>query len=149
MPIRFRCSMCSGMLSIARRKAGTEVECPKCGYEVTVPEEDVGPEPKPATVASPRSTVPHGPAQTQPTPRPVADRPLFEHSDFDQLLDAKVKAAASAVPDKARAEPQSPPPEVATAEDGVHVSRGTLVILGIVAIILIALAFGVGFLVGS
>jgi hypothetical protein len=137
------------MLSIARRKAGTQVECPKCGYEVTVPDEDAEPEPRPAAVAPTRPVAPNEPAKPQPAPRPTADRPLFEHSDFARLLDAKVRAAAPPVPDRARAEPPSPPSEFTSAENGVHVSRGTLVILGVVAVILIALAFGVGFLVGS
>lgn len=38
MPIRFRCSYCNKRLSIARRKAGTTVECPSCSGQVQVPE---------------------------------------------------------------------------------------------------------------
>src|SRR5262245_35916701 len=41
MPIKFRCPLCEGMLSIAKRKAGTQVVCPKCGDEVTVPDADL------------------------------------------------------------------------------------------------------------
>ena len=37
MPIQFRCSKCSQMLSIASRKAGRTVDCPTCGEQLTVP----------------------------------------------------------------------------------------------------------------
>lgn len=37
MPIHFRCPSCYGLLSIARRKAGQEVTCPKCQDRVIVP----------------------------------------------------------------------------------------------------------------
>ena len=40
MPIRFRCSHCSRLLGIARRKAGTQVRCPECSQSVTVPVRD-------------------------------------------------------------------------------------------------------------
>jgi hypothetical protein len=135
--------MCSGMLSIARRKTGTEVECPKCGYEVTVPEADAEPEPRRVAVA-PRSEVGEKPV---PKPQVTPDRPLFEQSDFDRLLDAKIKKAAEAA---------APPPpasgpmvEAETEEDGIHVNRGTLIVLAVVAVVLVVLAFAVGFLVGS
>lgn len=37
MPIRFRCPGCDGLLSISRRKAGTDISCPKCAELVIVP----------------------------------------------------------------------------------------------------------------
>ena len=37
MPIHFRCPSCYALLSIARRKAGQEVTCPKCKEQVIVP----------------------------------------------------------------------------------------------------------------
>jgi hypothetical protein len=37
MPIRFLCSECAQLLSIGRRKAGTQIDCPKCGVTQTVP----------------------------------------------------------------------------------------------------------------
>lgn len=44
MPIHFRCPSCFGLLSNARRKAGTEVACPKCGDAVIVPADDGSPD---------------------------------------------------------------------------------------------------------
>jgi hypothetical protein len=41
MPLRFRCGYCDRLLGIARRKAGMETTCPHCGYTLTVPEEDL------------------------------------------------------------------------------------------------------------
>ena len=38
--IRFYCRQCRGLLSVARRKIGQQVACPKCAAQVTVPEED-------------------------------------------------------------------------------------------------------------
>ena len=40
MPIRFQCQRCGQLLGIASRKAGTDVECPKCGAAQTVPSEE-------------------------------------------------------------------------------------------------------------
>src|SRR5262249_59525811 len=37
MPIRFRCPFCNQLLGIARRKAGTAVQCPTCRGRVTGP----------------------------------------------------------------------------------------------------------------
>ncbi len=39
MPIRFQCDQCSQPLSIARRKVGTEIDCPACGLRQHVPDE--------------------------------------------------------------------------------------------------------------
>ena len=40
MPIRFYCQRCRQLLSIATRKSGTEIECPKCGLPQQVPSEE-------------------------------------------------------------------------------------------------------------
>ncbi len=37
MPIRFRCAYCNQLLGISRRKAGTAVRCPTCAGQVVVP----------------------------------------------------------------------------------------------------------------
>jgi biopolymer transport protein ExbD len=41
MAIRFRCDSCSGLMSIASRKAGSMVQCPTCGEQTLVPMEDI------------------------------------------------------------------------------------------------------------
>lgn len=40
MPVRFHCPSCRQFLSIARRKIGTTVNCPRCFIPVKVPSED-------------------------------------------------------------------------------------------------------------
>lgn len=64
MPIRFRCVYCNQLLGIARRKAGTVVQCTNCNGQIVVP--------KPAAAAR------------KPTSAPRAN--LFEDGDFDELL---------------------------------------------------------------
>ncbi|HBO43646.1 MAG TPA: hypothetical protein DD670_06895 [Planctomycetaceae bacterium] len=40
MPIRFPCQQCGAPLSIARRKVGASIDCPKCGHAQIVPSEE-------------------------------------------------------------------------------------------------------------
>lgn len=40
MSIRFHCKRCGQLLGIASRKAGSEVNCPKCGFPQEVPTEE-------------------------------------------------------------------------------------------------------------
>ena len=44
MPVRFRCTFCNTLLSIARRKSGMIIDCPKCKQKVTVPKPGDRPE---------------------------------------------------------------------------------------------------------
>ncbi|MFZ5832787.1 MAG: hypothetical protein ACOY3P_22095, partial [Planctomycetota bacterium] len=39
MALRFRCPHCQQLLKIARRKAGTQIQCPRCDESLTVPTE--------------------------------------------------------------------------------------------------------------
>src|SRR5438128_461341 len=89
MPIRFRCQHCNQLLGISRRKAGNRVECPSCHASLLVP--SVSSEPEPAA-AVPRPAAAPAPAGSVPPPPPpplqpaAAHEPVFERSDFDQLL---------------------------------------------------------------
>ena len=40
MPIRFYCQRCHQLLGIASRKAGSEIQCPKCGWSQIVPAQE-------------------------------------------------------------------------------------------------------------
>jgi phage FluMu protein Com len=116
MPIRFRCPQCDRLLGIARRKAGTQTECPQCGKMVTVPVQDDRTELadldellNPAAAANgsarpradatrPLPPLPVPPAEvldlppppkpffTAPKPAALNDRPLFEKGDVDAML---------------------------------------------------------------
>ena len=220
MPIRFRCPGCEGLLSIATRKAGAEIGCPKCGEGLIVPPPSGDPQPdvEPAPPPEPPArgglpdidadgrtemtlTPPHrrpasagmgGPSRRDrgggsglvvrnfldgdeppavAAPKPPAARPkpklhkpgeepLFERSDFEQLLEPGGKKAVETA-DAAKAEPTKPQPAIPVvaadavrmglpvAEDGVYVARGTAVMLGVLFLILLGLAFAAGFWAGS
>src|SRR5258708_5085256 len=94
MPIRFRCPHCNQLMGIARRKAGSLVNCPTCTTSVLVPLNDVLEEDSQSPSAAPPA-----PAPTPAAPSPP--RELFERDDFDAFLGT----AASGV-----AEPRNNPP---------------------------------------
>jgi len=95
MPIRFRCSSCGQLLGIARRKAGSRVNCTKCGREVVVPiPEDL---PRPATPAAAVPAVPAVPASTSRPPAWGPEDP-FERDDLAALLQAAPAPAPSPAP---------------------------------------------------
>lgn len=145
MPIRFRCRYCHQLMGIARRKAGMPVHCPTCHAEVVVPQ--------------PTEAAPPDP----PPPQPLGDAPapLFERDDFAAFLQNPL--AANPAP---TAPPSSPPPPLdfanedppspsAAAAGNPHVhppglllspAQATWLTVGI--ILLVALAFGAGLLVG-
>ena len=74
MPIRFRCAHCDKLLGIARRKAGSIVNCPQCGQPLIVP--------------TPEDEVPDAEESTKQTELPTDRGPakLFEDGDLDKLL---------------------------------------------------------------
>jgi hypothetical protein len=156
MPIRFRCPTCDRLLSTARRKAGTRVVCPRCEDEVTVPDADLAdagtadnglaevvPVEPEVPVRQARRPATARPAL--PAPKPEDGGPLFERPDFEKLLGQDVKKAEVA----AAAKPATTPPVALSAEDGITVSRGAAVMLAVLMVVLLALAFATGYLVGS
>lgn len=66
MPIHFACPRCAGRLSVATRKAGSEVTCPGCGQVVIVP--------TPPSQAQPGIPIEPGPPPPTP-PRPTPPQP--------------------------------------------------------------------------
>jgi DNA-directed RNA polymerase subunit RPC12/RpoP len=174
MPIRFRCSRCNRLLGIARRKAGAETKCPHCGATIMVPrdaddggEEDtqfddidelINPAAErpshsaaPAVAARPAPPPVPRPARSAPKPIPLPpeERPLFER-EIDAVLGLtdgrnrgelkKPKHAPTAGVDAL-----SLAPEVAS----ISLSPQRATALAVVVVILMALSFGAGFLIGS
>ncbi len=156
MPIRFRCT-CGQLLGIARRKAGSTVRCPSCQKDVLVPPQEEAP-----VTAPPPPPEPGGPA-------------LFERDDFDALLQGGmsmggVPARGSAVQAPPLARPQPVPPAVPAVlhmeaqpwpvpaapsvrpapptAPGIVLSPARATVLTVVAILLLALAFASGLIVG-
>jgi hypothetical protein len=133
-------------MGISRRKAGTVVRCPSCQAEVIVPQSESETKPGP------------------PPAQPIADvpAPLFERSDFEaflhdpaveksdersrtsepprlSLFETDIPAApAFSVPLNS---PRSQPP-------GLVLSPTQATWLTVVVILLVAVAFGAGLLVG-
>src|SRR5438067_2043329 len=97
MPIRFRCRHCNQLLGIARRKAGTPVQCPTCQQQVLVPPVDeVG-----------------SALEGSALPPAAPPAPLFERSEFEAYL--KVAGEKPATPPAARGPALAPMPPVAEA----------------------------------
>ncbi|MGL4420601.1 MAG: hypothetical protein ACRCZF_08045 [Gemmataceae bacterium] len=167
MPIRFRCRNCRTTLSIATRKAGTEIQCPQCQSMVTVPNRSAE-SVVPTEVESIRNgssnlppqaaTRPARPRQRTKTVAATEQLPLFERPDFESLLNAP-KPAVVAVPVPA---PAAVPVPVVAAEplpiqhtnveaihDVVIVSRANLLVLGVVMVVLVGFAFAAGYVVAA
>jgi hypothetical protein len=144
MPIRFRCQYCNQLLGIARRKAGTHVECPTCHTQVLVPLTDPG--------------LPAMPAEAPPA------APLFERSDFDDFLRPEpVVPVAPAAPHASHMNPTAPRPPAYDVErleqgpvsvpsgarpPGLYLSPTQATLLTVAAVFFLAIAFGAGLLVG-
>ena len=143
VPIRFRCTNCDQLMGIARRKAGSMVRCPACRREIAVPSdaEDDSPPVLPPTL-----------------PRPD----LFDRDDFDALL-----AGGTSMPGAKPAPGPVPRPlaEIAGAkgvavgaepvavslvpiQGGLVLSPGWVTMLTVVFLLLLAMAFALGLLVG-
>jgi biopolymer transport protein ExbD len=76
VPIRYYCSSCRQLLSIASRKSGHSVDCPRCGAATIVPDSDVQ-EPSPS-------------ADVEPAVEPP------ESADAQSEAEAETEAAATA-----------------------------------------------------
>ncbi len=139
MPIRFRCAFCNQLMGIARRKAGTVVRCPTCGGQVIVPE------PEPETAAQSASKKPK---------KKMGD--VFENSDFDDVLKENSSGPTPLPPSKTS--PGAPPSassmgQMINFEDdeipkGIYLTTGKMILLSVILLMLLALAFFAGLLVG-
>ena len=128
MPVRFRCRHCHQLLGIAHRKIGTEVNCPTCHNKVMVPATDA-------------------PDVDRPTAR--KPDPLFEGSDLDALLQpSPVEPAVAPAPAPRAAaldvEPYRPP----AASAGLTLSSFQATLLTVGTVLLLALFFAAGLLIG-
>src|SRR5262249_48163376 len=150
MPVRFRCAYCNQLMGIARRKAGTIVRCPTCSGQVIVP-----------SVESVPAKAPAG----------AVEQPVFERSDFDELLGT---ATTGNQHSPMEASPQAPMPVApagawgthaepafdvskldpsaslrAGAPPGIVLSPMKATVIAVVVIVLLGVAFGAGLLVGK
>ena len=145
-------------MGIARRKAGMTVNCPTCHAQVVVP---------PSESAAQAEAPPPVPAAAAPAAAaPALPAPLFERSDFEAFLENPVNESPARAPEPPAKPVVAPAPSPFASESFAPPSRslpsGTartppvgLVLsptqatwLTVVAILLLALAFGAGLLVG-
>ncbi len=166
MPIRFRCVYCDKLLGIARRKAGTIINCPHCAEKLIVPTPD------PADTATDPE---EGPVTGSTSEKAFAGAPppLFEKIDIDAMLQGKPMIRPFGEPvfeppkqKTIRTESgpgfpplySAPPAQAATKPGpsalgpvarprGYYVSPAKATWLVLLMIVLLALAFGAGWLV--
>src|SRR5262249_11509480 len=143
MPIRFRCQYCNQLMGIARRKAGTEVECPTCKGKVIVPQSSAEIEAPPGAARgglledSDIHDVLHPTKLPNPTaagakPATAAANPFHFQGSYD----------VEPVPG-AKAAPMDPPPVGA-----IVLSPTKATIIAVAVILGLAVAFCLGVFVG-
>jgi hypothetical protein len=159
MPIRFRCAYCNQLMGIARRKGGTVVRCPTCGGQVIVPQ----PHGEPA--AQPAKQKQAGAVFEQADFGDVFQQPANGSSGARQKAAAVMPAPAPAPPPAAAPPPAPSPPAPLplpapveaepvylpgpTPGAGVLVlNTAKLVLLGAILVMLLALSFMAGLLIG-
>jgi hypothetical protein len=172
MPIRFRCAYCNQLMGIARRKAGTVVRCPSCASQVTVPQPDSD-EPEAPPSRPRKETDAAAPIfersdfdeifSAAPAPAPVR-KPRPQASPF--AFDAPDQPAAPELLDVYKKPepvlPQPPPPlasekkvarpspatERTPTRPGIWLTPGMATLVSVAAVVLLAVVFALGFLLG-
>jgi len=162
MPIRFRCAYCNQLLGISKRKAGTVVRCPTCAGQVIVPNVETE-ETETATGERDRLIFERNNFDELLN---SADQEVVALPKSEGVLtsgDAPVAVPSAAVPPPGawgtHAEPAydverlNPASGLIAAQKksgsaGIHLSPWKATVLAIVVIVLLALAFGGGLLLG-
>ncbi len=130
MPVRFQCPQCRQLLSVATRKAGSEVKCPRCTTPITVPKA----EPEPLSV--PSDIGPPQPPRLTPPELAMSDLVMFD--EVPQIFaERSVATKRSPVREDFGREKQF-----------VAVPRTVLYAQGALIIAVAMLCFGLGFLAG-
>lgn len=174
MPIRFRCVYCDRLLGIARRKAGAVVNCPHCSEKLIVPtpdpdetvasvgeREEVGSEEQEALVQTPAARLfeqddvdaileglptfraeqkesPPPPPQEVVRPTMAEEQPIFSR-DVQAAANARSTRPINLTSDILN-DPKKLP--------GYHLSPAKATWLSVLVVILIAVAFAGGLMVG-
>jgi hypothetical protein len=155
MPIRFRCAYCNQLMGIARRKAGTVVRCPTCSGQVVVPYPEPGAQDssRPSSHVGPGvfersdfeqqmfNAAPPAPPAPPPAPPPSPSAPSVPQPI--SVMPSAFDAATGSVPT-----PTGPVGESLTGQPGIFLTPVKLLMIGIIAALLLALAFFLGMLVG-
>ena len=163
MPIRFRCCYCDKLLGIARRKAGTVVDCPHCSEKLIVPTPDLEGE-----AASPEEEA-RDSAEDSALASAGGGAQLFENGDFDVLLHPSPTLPMPERPTQPSPtlvtrtapplsyqpprflDPPPPPlaPYVPPPPPGIFISSTKLTLLSILSMVLLAAVFLAGYFASS
>src|SRR5262245_40234895 len=139
MPIRFACPHCRQKLSVARRKAGSTADCPRCQRTLTIPQ------PADEPLAQTGSAY-HGHAAPGTTAAPQVVRPPAGESAIF-LPDADEFAGLELVYDTTASDSKPPaPPAIAEV---VVVPRRLVYYLGALLAVVALVAFAIGMVLGS
>jgi hypothetical protein len=129
MPVRFLCPACHQLLSIALRKVGSEVDCPKCRSIIIVPD-------------------PHDEQAAEPS------NP-FEHGGLEQVLSA-ISAHETPAPPNNSLQPtrllHQPPtksPKTSGDDSFLVISRRVLYLQAALLALVAIVAFVCGYLIGG
>jgi hypothetical protein len=162
MPIRFRCLHCDKLLGIGRRKAGAMVNCPSCSRTIQVPNlESVAVSPEELRgIEQTRNDLPP-PLVVQPEKKKLLGAPLFENSDFEELLNPvalggpepkskkRQRESPPPLPLDSRVPPPPPPPAPKPiAPVGIVISPSRATWLSVGAVFVLAIVFTLGLVVG-
>jgi len=161
MLVRFLCPACHQLLGIAPRKVGAQVNCPKCGATILVPDPE---EPRPtealqqstSTEAATDSTVGEMPAaevpaldlgiQEESPLDAVGSDVLGDLTEYDRSERRDSPSPASSISPK-----KSPPPLDLPLDDGdrIVISRRVLYFQAVLLAVVGLLALAAGYLIGS
>lgn len=168
MPIHFRCAHCEKLLGIARRKAGTIVNCPQCGQPLIVPTPDDEPftpvpDPGASTNHSEMRTA-HGNLDHKPKKTSDRSNRLFEEADLDRFLNLSVNKSQNSENPGGTFQPKSMLPDIGFNSNGLPVplpapipaplpvivpTAGGLSVGKILALVLIVFCLVIGAFVGG
>jgi hypothetical protein len=159
MPIRFRCAYCNQLLGIARRKAGTVVRCPTCAGQVIVPSVE-GDDSESAAGSDEPLVFERSDFEQLLNPNDAAAAQQQKRQAVLSSSESPVALPLTTEPppgawgthaepafDVSRINPQPVPP-IPAASRGIVLSSARATFLLIVAVVALAIAFGIGFLLG-
>ena len=158
MPIRFHCNRCQQLLGISSRKAGSEIQCPKCGITQVVPSQEAAAAALAMTQFAKTDLVTDNAADLvvyddQPsvieTPRPRSQESAAGRAAAPSAKQAvgtrKTSASAASVPPAAETAPPAGRP---VPQGMILFPRRSYYVQGFLFVILAAAAFGAGYLIG-
>ena len=142
MPVRFPCPHCNQVLSVTRRKIGSQVNCPHCGNPNVVPDEETG--------AARMANI----MMARPAPGRELISELIVYDDVDALIGDNPGATHFGPSSSAAAGANGPSTAgrstvgQPTGGELLLISRRTLYFQGVLFVIVAAAAFSAGFFIG-